>query len=155
MWCCVLVLLGLRERLHGLLEYLCPDNELFTRILFVRYNANNYTMNNVIMRLIKEGTEVRASGLLFTSVSGNVLVTTSKLFNATFDYIRSSSVAGQKPQAGSGSGCSWAWGRRRLVLFDLQVNAQVLKWRTFRAIRTASFPGVLLGLLDRSCLAVL
>lgn len=37
-------------------------------------------MNNVIMRLIKEGTEVRASGLLFTSVSGNVLEDHIKAF---------------------------------------------------------------------------
>lgn len=70
------------------IEYLCAGNELFTCILFVRYNANNYTMNNVIMHLIKEGTEVRACGLLFTSVSGNVLEGHIEAFNATFDEIR-------------------------------------------------------------------
>lgn len=80
-----MVLLGLRERLRGLLEYLCPDNELFTCILFVRYNANNYTMNKMITHVMKEGTEVRAPGLLFTSVSGNVPEDHIKAFKATFD----------------------------------------------------------------------
>lgn len=37
-------------------------------------------MNNMLMHLIKEGTEVRVSGLLFTSVSGNELGDDIKAF---------------------------------------------------------------------------